>query len=77
MKENNNVEKVIQAIQELKQLQNGHITTEKILFVCEQSPIANTDLMFKRDEITDQSESNMKAYADLFNQLEEGVVHYG
>lgn len=77
MKENNNVEKVIQAIQELKQLQNGHITTEKILFVCEQSPIENTDLMFKRDEITDQSENNMKAYANLFNQLEEGVVHYG
>lgn len=30
------------------------------------------------DDIMKQSENNIKAYANLFNQLEEeGVAHYG
>lgn len=77
IKENNNLERVFNAIQELKQLQIGQITTERILFICEQSPLKTVDKIASRDETMDQSESNMKAYANLFNQTEEGAIYYG
>ena len=45
--------------------------------MCEQSPTKDENYLTNRDEITDQSEINMKAYASLFNQTEAGVVSYG
>lgn len=78
VRENNNLEKVFSAIEELKKIQIGHVTTERILFLCEQSPLKINIKATNRDETMDQSESNMKAYANLFNQTEEeGVVHCG
>lgn len=77
IKDNNNLERVNTAIAKLEQLQNGDITTEKILFLCEQSINEIDGSTLNRDETTNQSENNMKAYANLFNQTEVGAVHYG
>lgn len=76
IKEKNNLEDILYAIQELSQLGASYVTTERILFICEQSPTAKLTTI-DRDETTNQSERNMKAYASLFEQTDEGVVQYG
>jgi hypothetical protein len=57
---------------ELTNIRADYVSTERILFICEQSlpsEVGNT----KNDETIDQSENNMKAYTKMFNQLEEVV----
>ncbi|MFZ0447210.1 MAG: IS21 family transposase [Bacillus sp. (in: firmicutes)] len=76
VRENNNLERVMNAVQELNNIRTGYVTTERILFICEQSSKSNND-MVNRDETTHQSESNMRAYANMFKQPEEGVIQYG
>lgn len=73
IKVNNNLSRVLKAVEELNRIRLGYVNTERILFICEQSvPIgSHSD---DRDEITSQSESNMRAYADMFNQIEEGIT---
>lgn len=76
IRENNNLKRVIEAVTQLNQLGPSHVTTEKIFFICEQSDSTKPHSLY-RDEIMDQSESNMKAYAHLFQQQEEEVTHCG
>lgn len=76
IKENNNFERVMKAIEELINIRLEYVTTDRILFICEQS--TDSEVCIDRDETMYQSESNMRAYADMFNQLEkEGVTNYG
>lgn len=75
IKGNNNLERVMAAVEELNTIRWGYVSTERILFICEQSN--PTKIPLDRDETMNQSESNMKAYADMFNQLDEGVENYG
>ena len=67
---NNNIDEVISAIEQLKAIRLDHVSTERILFLCEQS-ISNEGHSTQNDDITKQAEDNMMAYAALFNQLEE------
>lgn len=53
----------------------GDFTTERILFICEQSLTAKLTTI-DRDETTNQSERNMKTYASLFEETDEGAVQY-
>lgn len=46
------------------------VSTERILFLCEQS-LTNKGHSTQNDDITKQAEDNMMAYAALFIQLEE------
>lgn len=77
IKENGNLNRVMNAVEQLENVRLGYVNTERILFICEQSAsseIAPTEA----DDIMKQSADNIKAYADLFNQLEEeGVAQYG
>lgn len=73
IKENNNLARVLKAVEELNHIRLGYVNTERILFICEQSTATASHLV-NRDEIASQSESNMKAYADMFNQIEEGIA---
>lgn len=75
MKEMNNLEQVLEAVKELSAIRFEYVTTDRILFICEQSTSSDVRILHQ-DETTDQSVSNMKAYADMFNQVEEGVTNY-
>lgn len=67
---NNNIDEVISAIEQLKAIRMDHVSTERILFLCEQS-LSSEGHSMQNDDITKQAENNMMAYAALFNQLEE------
>ncbi|HHW38038.1 MAG TPA: hypothetical protein GXX18_12470 [Bacillales bacterium] len=75
IRENNKLEHVLDAVKQLNNIRTGYVSTESILFICEQSTPVKAD-GFYRDETAHQSESNMKAYANMFNQEKE-VAHYG
>jgi len=76
IKEKNNLDKVMQAVEELNSIRFGYVNTERILFICEQSTSKGIK-MHNSDETMNQSESNMRAYASMFNQMDEGVTNYG
>lgn len=67
---NNNIDEVISAIDQLKAIRLDYVSTERILFLCEQS-LPNEGHSMQHDDITKQAEDNMMVYAALFNQLEE------
>lgn len=69
IKEKNNFDRVMRAVEELNTIRLGYVTTERILFICEQSTPLGEGNLHNRDETRDQSESNMKAYANMFNQM--------
>lgn len=73
IKEKNNLDRVMEAVSQLNTIQFGYVTTERILFICEQSDWSEINKL-DRDETMNQSESNMKAYAGMFDQLDEGVA---
>lgn len=76
IKENNRLEEVLSAVNKLNNIRLGYVSTERILFICEQSPTANSDDL-NRDETTNQSENNMRAYANMFEQTEKEGVNCG
>jgi len=77
IKENSNLDRVMDAVAQLENVRLGYVNTERILFICEQSTSPGVNPL-ETDDIMEQSESNIKAYANLFNQLEEeGVAYYG
>lgn len=77
IKENGNLGRVMNAVEQLENIRLGYVNTERILFICEQSDSSEISPT-EADDIMKQSENNIKAYADLFNQLEEeGVAQYG
>src|SRR5699024_11560689 len=67
---NNNIDEVISVVEQLKTIRPDHVSTERILFLCEQSA-SNEGHTIRDDDVTKQAEDNMMAYAALFNQLEE------
>ena len=73
--ENNNFARVLAAVEELEYIRLDYVTTERILFICEQS-LPGTMYTVDRDETVNRSEMNIKAYADMFNQIDEGVAQY-
>jgi transposase len=70
VKDNNNLDQVLVAIKELKNIRTDYVSTERILFICEQSLPTEAGIQ-KRDETIDQSENNMMAYTKMFDQLGE------
>jgi hypothetical protein len=68
------MERVLEAVEQLRIVRTDYVTTERIFFICEQSTPSALNLK-SRDEIMSQSEMNMKAYSEMFNQSEEGVTH--
>lgn len=73
---NNNLENVLAAIVQLNKLRPGFVTTEKVLFICEQSTPSGVRQR-EMDDTMKQSEDNLKAYTEMFNQHEEGVASHG
>lgn len=76
IKEKNNLERVMQAVKQLNSIRFGYVNTERILFICEQTNSEKISV-HNRDETMNQSESNMRAYANMFNQIDEGVTNHG
>lgn len=74
IRKHNNLSHVMKAVQKLSVMGPNHVTTEKIIFICEQTEGAKSPSLF-RDEIAEQSEHNLKAYAELFQQEEKVVTH--
>ncbi len=74
IRKHNHFNRVIKAVQELSLIGPSHVTTEKIIFICEQAEPEKSPSRF-RDEIAEQSEHNLKAYAELFQQEDKVVTH--
>lgn len=72
IKEHDNLEQVVEAINQLKQIRTDYVSTERILFICEQSEDSHS--LPTNDDIATQAEHNLKAYTNLFNQTEKGVI---
>lgn len=72
IRENNMLERVLDAVKQLNAIRAEYVSTERILFICEQNNHVNADGFF-HDETTHQSETNLKAYANMFNQEEEVI----
>src|SRR5690625_332942 len=70
IQENNNIDEVINAIDQLKAIRINHVSTERVLFLCEQSASEKNHTV-QDDDVTKQAEDNMMAYAALFDQSEE------
>ncbi|WP_164217342.1 hypothetical protein [Virgibacillus sp. YIM 98842] len=77
IQEHNNLDRVMEAVKELNAIRFGYVTTERILFICDQSSHQKESTPLGRDEVIEQSESNMEAYANMVQQVEEGVTHCG
>lgn len=76
IKENDNLEDVLRAVRQLEVIRIDYVSTDRVLFICEQDyPSGN--IHYERDETTYQSENNMRAYANIFNQSEEEVANHG
>lgn len=74
MKEQNRLEKVLEAIAQLEKNHMVQITTEKIIFLAEQSAETRT-VLTSQDDVTTQSLDNLSSLAELFNSKGTGVVH--
>ncbi len=74
LKEQDQLEKVIQAIEQLEKNPLVQITTEKVIFLAEQSTETRTVLM-NQDDVTTQSLDNLSSLAALFHSKGTGVVH--
>ncbi len=76
IKENNKLNRVMEAVEQLKNIRIDYVNTERILFICEQSTPSGVRSL-EVDDTLKQSESNIKAYALLFNQPKEekGVAY--
>lgn len=71
IKEKKNISKVMKAIKQLEKVRLDYVSTEKILFICERSNSERSyNIDTEVDDIASQSESNILAYATLFNQIE-------
>ncbi|WP_425542005.1 IS21 family transposase [Alkalibacillus silvisoli] len=72
IKENKKLDRVMEVIEELQSLRGENITTEQIIFMCQQSP-SSGDSPHKSDDITGQARANIKALEELFMLSEEGA----
>ncbi|WP_337020440.1 IS21 family transposase [Oceanobacillus massiliensis] len=70
IKEKNKLNHVMKAVEELKNIRFDYVSTERILFLCEQTTPSGVNSL-EIDDTSKQSESNIKAYGLLFNQPEE------
>lgn len=75
IKEKDNLQEVLEAIDQLRQIRLDYISTERIQFICEQSD-GTTSSFDDEDEITVQAEANLQAYQNMFyqNQQRSSVV---
>jgi transposase len=65
IKEKDNLQAILEAIDQLKQIRSDYISTERIQFICEQSN-GHPSSMDEKDEITRQAKSNLEAYQKMF-----------
>lgn len=70
IKENNNLDQVMDAVKQLEQIRFDFVSTERILFICEQQLMPKENNLINCDETVSQSADNMMAYTKMFNQLE-------
>jgi transposase len=74
IKEHQNLERILQAIERLQKNPMVQMTTEKIIFLANQvEPIHKQ--VYSKDEVTSQSIENLSAITALFNPDKTGVLH--
>lgn len=74
IKERDCLARVVEVITELEKNPLVQLTTEKIIFLAEQSAEVRTVLTGK-DDVTSQSLDNLSSLAALFHSKGTGVVH--
>lgn len=76
IKEKNSLEKILSAVNEFEKKGFGRITTEKLVFLSEQKDPVST-IPTSSDKTVEQAVQNMKAFSEMFNQQDEGVLKHG
>ncbi|BDH61646.1 hypothetical protein MTP04_26250 [Lysinibacillus sp. PLM2] len=74
LKEHNNLEKVLAAIEQLKKNPMVQISTDKIIFLASQGEHVHKTVHSK-NEVTTQSLENLSAITALFETKKTGVLH--
>lgn len=74
IKEHNQLDKVLEALEQLEKNHMVHITTEKIIFLAQQSTETRQVLAIQ-DDVTTQSLDNLSSLAALFHSKGTGVIH--
>ncbi|ANS51629.1 hypothetical protein BT246_63380 (plasmid) [Bacillus thuringiensis] len=74
VKENENLDKVLKAVNQLKDNQLVQLTTEKIIFLAEQDSVTVKPVR-KSDEVASQSIENLSVITALFNSKKVEVLH--
>lgn len=74
VKERDCLARVLEVIAELEKNPLVHITTEKIIFLAEQSAEVRT-VLTDQDDVTSQSLDNLSSLAALFHSKGTGVIH--
>src|SRR5690625_7494474 len=65
IQENNNIDEVINAIDQLKAIRINHVSTERVLFLCEQSASEKKHTV-QDDDVNKKAEENMMGYEAWF-----------
>lgn len=76
VREKNEWENVMAAVRKIETKGLGKITTEKLIFLCEQTDSVPAVLQHP-DETIEQALQNIKAFSTMFNQVDEGVLNHG
>ena len=74
VKERDCLERVVEVVEQLEKNLLVQITTEKIIFLAEQS-VETCTVLTGQDDVTTQSLNNLSSLADLFNSKGTGVIH--
>nr|AGR88925.1 cointegrase [Mammaliicoccus lentus]AHB87386.1 cointegrase [Staphylococcus rostri] len=76
VREKNQWDNVMAAVRQIETKGLGDITTEKLIFLSEQTDLVPA-VPLHPDETVEQALQNIKAFSAMFNQVDEGVLEHG
>lgn len=76
IREKNQLDHVMAAVRQIETKGLGDITTEKLIFLSEQTDLVPA-VPLHPDETVEQALQNIKAFSAMFNQVDEGVLEHG
>lgn len=76
VREKNQLAKVMAAVRQIETKGLGEITTEKLIFLSEQTDLVPA-VPLHSDETVEQALQNIQAFSAMFNQVDEGVLEHG
>ncbi|ANU10121.1 hypothetical protein BBH88_07300 [Planococcus antarcticus DSM 14505] len=76
VREKNQLDNVMTAARQIEIKGLGEVTTEKLIFLSEQTDLVPT-VPLQKDETVEQALQNIQAFSAMFKQVDEGVLENG